>query len=141
MICSPRAFLDLSGKLLAEKETNAATQQVRNIGGVEGQIVDAATAARFRSSYGISHDVCSHTWELMAKYGTMPAKAMPKHLLWSLMYMKTYESEIFLSSLFGVSDRCFRKWIWLMIASIGQLYDKVVSRKKLEVNYCSTPLF
>lgn len=90
-------------------------------------VVMVGDPGRFRSSFGIGHDVCSQVWELMTVYGTKPTKSLPKHLLWCLLFMKTYETEVFLSSLVGVAEKSFRKWVWAFIDAISQLYDRVVS--------------
>jgi hypothetical protein len=51
----------------------------------------------FKTTYGINHEVCSHTWELMTMYQTKPRRSNPKHLLWALILLKSYGTEIFLA--------------------------------------------
>lgn len=112
MIWSPQAFLALGGRTLS-------AEHQRRQGWDEGLI--------FRSSYGVSHDVCSHVWEYMHQHRTKPEQAMPKHLLWALLFLKTYETEVFLCALVGTTTKSFRKWIWLIVEAINQLYGHVVS--------------
>lgn len=115
MIWSPTAFLVLGDMMLSAKT-------------VETHGDDSSAGRRFRSSFGVSHEVCSHVWEYMDVHNTKPRKALPMHLLWCLMYFKTYETEVFLATVVGSSERCFRKWIWIMAKSISQLYQHVVSK-------------
>lgn len=111
MIFTPDAFLalgaQLSGKLTIEKRSSAEEF--------------------FKSTYGANHEVCSITWELLSVHKKKPCKASPKHLLWGLILLNTYATESFLAGICGVTPKTYRKWSWLMIDSINQLYSRVVS--------------
>lgn len=89
----------------------------------------------FKTTYGVTPDVCAHTWEYMSRYNTMPNNSRPKHLLWTLIFLNLYEPETFLAALFGPTEKTFRKWVRIIIESINQLFDRVVSNKtRLQIN-------
>jgi hypothetical protein len=57
----------------------------------------AAIGIRFAALFGVNPLLCSLVWRRIyrARHGTMP-RATPKHLLWALMFLKTYETEALL---------------------------------------------
>jgi hypothetical protein len=116
--CSPSSFLALGLRLLYKKSTTTTTT-----------ITTTNTQIRwFRSTFGASSDVCSHTWEILSHYKKKPERALPKHLLWAMLFLKSYGSEACLAGLFGVAEKTYRKWIWLMLSAISSIYSKVVSQ-------------
>lgn len=88
---------------------------------------DKADTNFFKRTYGVSPDVCSQTWELLTFHNVVSKKARPKHLLWALAFLNTYNTEIFLSRLLTTTEKTFRKWCWALINSVCQLYPYVVS--------------
>lgn len=118
MIWSPKAFLAL-GIGIAGKLT------------MSGNLTSEYEF--FKSTYGVTPDVCSHTWEYITHYRVKPKRAVPKHLLWCLIFLKTYGTETFLARIFGTTEKTYRKWTWLMVDSINKLYSKVVSTKFLHL--------
>ena len=63
----------------------------------------------------------------MTHYRVKPRKSLPKHLLWAMLFLKSYGPEPFLAGLVGVAEKTWRKWVWLMINAINRLYSRVVS--------------
>ena len=51
----------------------------------------------------------------------------PNHLLWCLYYMKVYCSEQVAASLFGVTPKTYRKYVWVMIKFLSWLSQHLVS--------------
>ena len=78
---------------------------------------------RFRASFGTSPFVCSILWNMIKG----SEGSLPKHLLWSLFYLKTFSTERVCASFFRVTEKTFRKWVMIFIKKIGNLTDKVVS--------------
>jgi hypothetical protein len=113
VVYSPSSFLFL-GLQIADKKDKTVPRS------------NAAERRFFTSAYGSSPEVCCHTWEYINHYKVVPKKAVPYHLLWSMLFMKSYATEAFLSALVGTTEKTFRKWVWLMIKSISGLYNKVV---------------
>jgi hypothetical protein len=112
VICSPTSFLTLGLRIVCKQTT------------IQNKESDLHF---FRSAFNASPDVCSHVWEYVSYYELKPRKALPKHLLWALIFLKSYATEPFLAGLVGASEKTFRKWIWLMIETISRLYSKIVS--------------
>ena len=79
----------------------------------------------FKAVFGVSPLLCSVVWNYMDDDEKLPRRAQPKHLLWTLMFLKLYNSENVLSSMCGCEEKTFRKWVWLMLAAIGSLEDVV----------------
>jgi hypothetical protein len=112
MIIPPDAFLTIGNT-------------ISSIRTIEGQ----RAITFFKTTYGINHEVCSHTWELMTMYQTKPRRSNPKHLLWALILLKSYGTEIFLARLWGTNEKTFRKWSWRIIEGISLMHSQVVSKK------------
>lgn len=83
----------------------------------------------FRSNYGCSPDVCSILWETLTEnncFRHFPG-AMPKHLLWTLLFLKTYDKEAVLASRLNTTRKTLRKWIWSILHAVVKLKRQVVS--------------
>jgi hypothetical protein len=79
----------------------------------------------FKAAFGVSPFMCSVMWNYMDDQENLPHRAQPKHLLWTLLFLKLYNSENVLCSLCECDEKTFRKWVWLMLPAIGSL-DHVV---------------
>jgi hypothetical protein len=67
---------------------------------------------RWISFFGISHFGCSYLWFLMIE--RIPtAGCQPKHLLFSLMFLRNYNKEHLNASCAGCDEKTFRKFCWL----------------------------
>jgi hypothetical protein len=97
---------------------------------------NAGTAAmehrRFRELFGASIDIVLQVWHMMDDGGFLPEKTKPKHLLWTLYFMKVYPQEAPTCSTVGGSGGAFdpktpRKWVWLIMERIAKLVNDVVS--------------
>ena len=47
----------------------------------------------------------------------------PKHLLWALIFLKTYTTESSLAVAIGVDEKTLQKWIFIIIYAISDLED------------------
>jgi len=83
---------------------------------------------KFRSNFGVSVRVATKTWNSLVVQKLLPEKSHPKHILWMCAFLKTYNTESVYATWYGVGEKCFRKWVWLFMASVGRL--EIVSRKK-----------
>ena len=97
---------------------------------------NAGTAAmedrRFRELFGTSISIVLQVWHMMDDGGLLPEKTKPKHLLWTLYFMKVYPREAPACSAVGgsggaVDPKTLRKWVWLIMERIAELADNVVS--------------
>jgi len=83
----------------------------------------------FKSHYGCSAVVVMKCWSLIRSLTLISSvKGLkPCHLLWALLFLKAYQTEMVLSSTTKASEKCTRKWVWLIIEAIAALEDHVVS--------------
>ena len=92
----------------------------------------------FRSMFGCGLLVFLSLWSMLETNDLLPDGGTIYHLLWTLMFMKTYAMQTVLCSLAGGVDKdTFMKWTWKFIEAIAMLEASVV-RKKTDVivYYC-----
>ena len=82
---------------------------------LQRQTRDRLDDGDFRSLFGVSAIVCCIIWK---KYH-FPPSTKPKHLLWVLMFMKTYAVETVLCSISRVTRKTFRNWSWCLVGLIA----------------------
>lgn len=73
---------------------------------------------KFRSFFGVSPNVCAATW---TRIKNKPPGSEPKHLLWCLFFLKTYNLESVNSAVVGVDEKTFREWTWKFIKLLASL--------------------
>jgi hypothetical protein len=57
----------------------------------------------------------------------MEKYAMPKHLLWAALFLKTYEAEGVLAGMVGpVDEKTFSKWVWYFVDKLHLIEQDVV---------------
>ena len=81
----------------------------------------------FKEHYGVSATICSITWNMLVSESSIPQNGSPKHILWCLMFLKTYSTTGCLAKTFCVDEKTVRKWIWLFIEAISTIQDDIVS--------------
>lgn len=85
----------------------------------------------FRAHFGTSVDVCLALWEWIRVHPRRPLRGMqPKHLMWTLLFLKVYDTEDVLSSRVGTTRKTFRRWIWRVLLLIQTLKRRVVSCRR-----------
>ena len=87
---------------------------------------------RFRGLFGARIEIVLKVWSMLLEDGLRPKKSKPKHLLWTLYFLKVYPREPPGCSAVGgskgaIDPKTLRKWVWLFIERIAELPDKVVS--------------
>jgi hypothetical protein len=85
---------------------------------------------RFVALFGIEPHLCAIVWrELIASgWTSFTRRPEPKHLLWTLLFLKCYPTEEFLATLVGaVDEKTTRKWVWFYVEGIASLATKFVS--------------
>lgn len=80
----------------------------------------SATNRKFRSFFGCNSGVATYLWNRARRQKVLPGDFTPKHLLWTLAFIKLYDSEIVLSGLCRCDAKTFRKWVW---KGIDVLFD------------------
>ena len=81
----------------------------------------------FNSWFGVSPFICAEVWIMLIGKTSFCVETQPKHLLWTLFFLKTYNLETTMSSILKADAKTLRKWIHYMISSIAQLSEQVVS--------------
>ena len=84
---------------------------------------EATEERRFRAMFGTGPHLCSLLWSKVVamKMEHMPRSARPKHLLWSLMFLKLYDPVSVLATLADADDKTFREWSWYFVEAAGNL--------------------
>jgi hypothetical protein len=87
---------------------------------------------RFRGLFGARIEIVLKVWSMLLEDGLRPEKSKPKHLIWTLYFLKVYPREAPGCSRVGgskgaIDPKTLRKWVWLLIERIAELADEVVS--------------
>jgi hypothetical protein len=86
---------------------------------------------RYRAIFGTSPLVCSIVWAKILE--NVPVGGRPQHLLWSLMFLKTYSTEHVLRVTTKVDEKTQRKWIWIFVLLVADMDIVGVSVSKFNL--------
>jgi hypothetical protein len=64
----------------------------------------------FRAIFGTDPRIVAEVWNRIQPWTTISSSAKPFHLLWALLFMKSYTVEAVCVSMCGVFEKKFRKW-------------------------------
>ena len=85
----------------------------------------------FKSSFGVEPLYVALIWRKFVDNGTTERagirKAKPVHLLWTLLWLRTYNTIDHLSAMCTVTPKTFREKVWFYAASIARLSSEYVS--------------
>lgn len=70
----------------------------------------------FRSFYGIGPDSMASLWRILSISGEAP-----KHLVWTLFFLKRYNTEHVNASVMGCDEKTFREHTWRIIEALSRL--------------------
>ena len=87
---------------------------------------------RFREHFGAPFAIVRMVWDMLVEGYLLPEKSKPKHLLWTLYFLKCYPKEgpgcaAVGGSKGAIDPKTMRKWVWLFLERINELADEVVS--------------
>ena len=88
------------------------------------KLSERKASLKFKAMFGASPQVCAEIWSMLVPLNNSSA---PKHLLWALMLLKVYSSEMVLCSIAKTSEKTFSKWTWIFIQAIANLSFDIVS--------------
>lgn len=97
----------------------------------------SATNRTFRSFFGCNSGVATFLWNRARRQRLLPGDFTPKHMLWTLAFIKLYETEAVLSGICGCDEKTFRKWVW---KGIDVLFDLDLVRPLLDLLLVSRTL-
>jgi hypothetical protein len=84
----------------------------------------------FREHFGCGVLVALSLWGLLLTTDLLPDGGTIDHLLWTLLFMKTYAKQKTMCSLCGgIDPQTFQKWVSQFIEAISSLEPMVVSTK------------
>ena len=67
--------------------------------------------------------VCMIVWGELKQSMLVKDACKPKHLLWVLIFLKTYTTESSLTVAIRVDEKTLQKWIFIIIYAISDLED------------------
>lgn len=95
--------------------TLAAFSIIRRAAGIHSTTADR----RFRALFGTTPTVCVALWKRLS---ALPlAGGEPQHLLWGLMFLRVYASEVVHATMANADEKTFRKWAWIAVKDIASL--------------------
>lgn len=74
---------------------------------------------RFLALFGVSSSICSIIWNEIESL--LPDGSSPVHLLWTLLFLKNYNTEETNRAIIKADEKTIRKWIWIMVDAISKL--------------------
>jgi hypothetical protein len=80
---------------------------------------------QFLALFGVPPIHAYKLWRMIIDNGN-PEKIAPKHLMWALFFLRTYNREEVIATIMGVTEKTLRKWIWLVIKKLSSI-DTLVS--------------
>jgi hypothetical protein len=102
--------------------------------GRNGDRESETSRRRFASWFGTDPQKCSILWEKLNHYGwfqyTGSRGTHPKHLLWTLMFLKCYGTEAVHAANVGADEKTYRKWVWFYLEGITHLREHIVRTGK-----------
>ncbi len=86
----------------------------------------------FHEYFGAPFTIVRMVWDMLVEGGLLPKNGEPKHLLWTLYFLKCYPKEgpgcaAVGGSRGAIDPKTMRKWVWLFLERICELADEVVS--------------
>ena len=85
---------------------------------------------RFCSFFRVRFEISCMVWDRLEKGGLGPKKSKPKHLLWTIYFLKVYSGPGCATvggSRGAVDPKTMCKWVWLFFERITELADDLVS--------------
>ena len=100
--------------------------------GTMNRIVVAMATAEcwFRALYGTYPLIAAILWyEISVAHPWMQRqnRCQSEHLLWALLFLKTYTTENLLSVVIGRDKKTYRKWVWFILEGLSRMSLKFVS--------------
>ena len=76
---------------------------------------------RFKANFGASLTVAYTLWCLLDVVNEGPVGGTVAHFLWTLMFLKLYDSNDVLAGRCKCDPNTFRKWVWLFLDRISAI--------------------
>ena len=79
---------------------------------------------QFWELFGCGPGFALNVWNLI--FEDFPEESII-HVMWALMFLKMSGKESAMSSMAGVDEKTYRKWVWIFVFKIADLEALVVS--------------
>jgi hypothetical protein len=76
---------------------------------------------RFRNMFGCSPKVVAALFNTLLQQTLINSNDKVHHLMWALAFLKSYNTENHFSTMYHVSEKTIRKWIWYFLDRLSQL--------------------
>ena len=109
----PDAFMELGRRIMNYPQRGGRDMELR----------------RFKSHFGTTNIRCCTLWRMLINHGQarqILSGARPRHLLWALLFLKTYQTEALLCAKTGCDEKTLRKWCWKFVHSLSLLETRVI---------------
>ena len=123
---SNRVFVNLvcSAMVVASSPAAFYTLGLSLVGGKAPATVNSGIE-RFKDHFKVHPRRCSQLFAMIR--GRLSPDFRPKHLLWTLYFLLSYDCERRLARVLGTNRTTLRKYLWPTILAIAGLCDTVVS--------------
>ena len=118
----PHLSTELCGRLAREEFGNPKANKNKTDAALDKEICE--------SLIGTTYEVAAELWNLIdpVTHCDKFSGAHPKHLFWSLLFLKNYCTEPVLIRVVGFVDKkTLQKWVWIFVRAIADLKPDVVS--------------
>ena len=75
----------------------------------------------FKAHFGLSPLVVAAVWNKLHDEALLPDKSTPVHLIWTLLFLKLYNTAAVLSTMCGTTAKTYRQWVWKMMDALESL--------------------
>ena len=93
---------------------------------------------RFRATFGTSPRIITILWKVLSKAKKLTNDAREEHLLWALIFLKQYLTEVGMSNTIGegLNEKTIRKWTRIMVRTIASMESTFIQweRRKAKKN-------
>ena len=93
---------------------------------------------RFRAHFGTTDIRCTIIWRMLRANAdsvqVIGRGPRPQHLLWALLWLKTYDTESILCGKVGCDETTYRKWIWRFVEAIAIVLPSVIKLSRRLLN-------
>lgn len=90
---------------------------------------EASAREDFMAWYGTEPHVVAVLWSYLSP--DVVSGCQPKHFLWALHFLKSYDVERNTSRFFRVDRKTYRKWTWYILDRMTTLSSQIVSGSSL----------
>ena len=110
---------NLANRFLWESESILRRRGIRNS--------DSLLRQRYQYHFGVDPEITAILWVSLERFRMEP-EPEPKHLLWTLLFLKQYSPEGVLCTMVNTNERTYRKWVWKILSKLDEMADTKVSK-------------